>query len=230
MRVLPNMTVIYPCDIHEARKATMAAAAHVGPVYIRLAREKSPVITNADTPFEIGKAQIVRKGRDCTIIASGPLLFEALLAAEILAGNDKALSIMLSRYPKVTANLEKVLSSYGKHHNAVQLKAIWSPKKIQSMVQKIGKRDIEVINCPIIKPLDSKTILASLKKTKCAITVEEHQIHGGLFGAISELTAQHFPVAISPIGMPDMFGESGDTLELQEKYGMTAPFIIQNFL
>src|SRR3954470_14225879 len=58
MRVQPNMTVLYPCDSEEARKATLAAAAHPGPVYIRLAREKTPVLTSAETPFAIGKANM----------------------------------------------------------------------------------------------------------------------------------------------------------------------------
>ena len=84
-RVLPNMTVVYPCDAIEARKATVAAAKHHGPVYLRFAREKTPVFTHDDTPFAIGHAQILREGKDCAIIGSGPLLFQALLAAEKLA-------------------------------------------------------------------------------------------------------------------------------------------------
>src|SRR5262245_14217649 len=59
MRVQPNMVVLSPCDSEEARKATLAAVAHPGPVYIRLAREKSPIMTTAETPFELGKANVV---------------------------------------------------------------------------------------------------------------------------------------------------------------------------
>ncbi len=84
-RVLPGLVVIAPCDTHEARKATIAAAKYQGPVYLRLAREKTPVITTPDSPFEIGKAYVVRPGTDVTIVASGPLLAEALFAAEALA-------------------------------------------------------------------------------------------------------------------------------------------------
>src|SRR5690606_33738151 len=58
MRVVPRMVVINPCDVHEARRATIAAAEYEGPVYIRLAREKTPIVTTSDSPFEIGKAQI----------------------------------------------------------------------------------------------------------------------------------------------------------------------------
>lgn len=84
MRVLPNMTVLVPCDAIETRKATLAAAALEGPVYIRFGREKSPVFTTDATPFAIGKAQVFRKGNDVAIIACGLMVYEALLAAREL--------------------------------------------------------------------------------------------------------------------------------------------------
>lgn len=80
-RVLPNMTVIVPCDFEEAKKATVATAKIVGPVYLRLTREASPIFTNSSTPFKVGRAEIFHKGNDATIIAAGPILFEALKAA-----------------------------------------------------------------------------------------------------------------------------------------------------
>ena len=70
-RVLPNMTVIAPADAEEARKATIAAAAWKGPVYIRTCREKMPVFTTALTPFQIGKANVYRDGKDAAIFACG---------------------------------------------------------------------------------------------------------------------------------------------------------------
>lgn len=85
MRVLPHMTVIVPCDMHEARKATLAIAKTKSPTYLRLVREKSPLVTTEDSPFEIGKAQVWREGGDVTIIVAGPLAYEALKACEILA-------------------------------------------------------------------------------------------------------------------------------------------------
>lgn len=85
MRVLPGMTVIVPSDYHETKKAVMAAAKINGPVYIRFGREKVPVVTSLDTPFEIGKAIIMKEGKDVTIIACGPMVAEALDAAEVLA-------------------------------------------------------------------------------------------------------------------------------------------------
>mgnify|MGYP001568963974 CR=1 FL=1 len=85
MRVLPKMIVVVPCDAEETRKATLAVAEYNGPAYLRFAREKSPVFTTAKTPFKIGRAEIFRLGKDLTIVAAGPLLYEALVAAEALA-------------------------------------------------------------------------------------------------------------------------------------------------
>ncbi|MFA6099750.1 MAG: transketolase family protein [Patescibacteria group bacterium] len=174
-RVIPDLVVMAPCDAEETRKCTLAAAAYKGPVYFRFAREKTPVMTVKDTPFEIGKANVCREGYDVTIIACGPLLHQALMAAEKLAG-----------------------------------------KGIEA----------EVINCHTLKPLDAKTILQSVKTTRCVVTVEEHQITGGLFGAVSEALAKTFPVPIEPVGMPNSFGESGAPDELLAKYGMTEKQII----
>jgi transketolase len=84
MRVLPRMVVIAPCDSVEAEKATLAMAADKRPNYLRLAREATPVITTAETPFEIGKAQVFHSGEDVTIIATGTMTYQALLAAESL--------------------------------------------------------------------------------------------------------------------------------------------------
>lgn len=85
MRCLPKMTVIVPCDLIETKKATMAAAYYNGPVYIRYGRENIPIITKEETPFEIGKANILREGKDIAIMACGTMVYEALMAAEILS-------------------------------------------------------------------------------------------------------------------------------------------------
>lgn len=84
MRVLPNMTVLVPCDAIEAEKATIAAAQIDGPVYIRLGREATPIFTTAKSPFAVGKAQALTKGTDVAVIACGPLVYEALKAARDL--------------------------------------------------------------------------------------------------------------------------------------------------
>lgn len=85
MRAMPNMIVIAPGDSVEAEKATLAMATNGKPVYMRLAREKTPVFTTDKTPFEIGKAYLLAEGTDVTIIATGTMSYQALRAAEILA-------------------------------------------------------------------------------------------------------------------------------------------------
>jgi transketolase len=96
MRVQPNMTVLSPCDAEEAKKATIAAAQHEGPVYIRLAREKTPLMTTAETPFAFGKANVLWKGdgAQCAIFATGPLVFNALCAARDLASEGVAVTVI----------------------------------------------------------------------------------------------------------------------------------------
>lgn len=84
MRVLPKMVVIVPGDSLEAERATMAMAKDPRPNYLRLAREATPIITTTDTPFEIGKAYVYEKGNDVTIIATGTMTYQALIAAEKL--------------------------------------------------------------------------------------------------------------------------------------------------
>lgn len=170
-RVLPNLTVVYPCDSLEARKATVAAAQMEGPVYIRLAREKTPIMTSAVTPFHIGKAEVFRDGPDVLIIASGPLVYEALQAAETVTQD-----------------------------------------KIQATV----------LNLHTVKPLDEETLLRLVRHCQAVVTVEEHQVHGGVYGAISELLARHLPTPIEPVAVMDRFGESGQPDELLKAYHLKA--------
>jgi transketolase len=85
MRALPNMVVIAPGDSLEAERATLAMAMDKRPNYLRLAREKTPVITTAKTPFEIGRAYVYREGRDITLVATGTMTYQAMVAAEMLA-------------------------------------------------------------------------------------------------------------------------------------------------
>jgi transketolase len=84
MRAMPEMTVINPCDYNQTKAATIALAAYNGPVYLRFGRPVVPVFTDADQKFEIGKAWLVNKGKDVSIIATGHLVWEAIQAAEML--------------------------------------------------------------------------------------------------------------------------------------------------
>ncbi len=85
--------------------------------------------------------------------------------------------------------------------------------------------EAEVIHCPTVKPLDAATILKSVKKTKHVVTAEEHQVTGGLGGAVAEFLAEHYPVPMRRIGVHDRFGESGKSEELFELLGLTAKHI-----
>lgn len=104
MRVVPNMVVIAPCDVHEARKATLAAAKYEGPVYIRLGRSNTPVVTTPESPFEIGKAEVMFAsnnggGKRIGIVVTGSLLFNAIMAAEDLVG--KGLEVTVLHMPTI---------------------------------------------------------------------------------------------------------------------------------
>jgi transketolase len=175
MRVLPNMVVIAPCDSVEAEKATLAMAKDKRPNYMRLAREATPIITTAETPFEIGKAYVFTEGDDVTIISTGTMTYPAMVAAEKLFKDGI---------------------------------------------------DAEVVHVPTIKPLDAETILASVRKTGCVVTVEEAQINGGLGGAIAELLGEECPVPMKRLGMKDHFGESGTPEELLEHFGLTSKHVM----
>ena len=85
VRSIPNMSMIVPCDFWETYKATLAAAKHQGPVYIRFGREDVPVVTAEDTPFTFGRGEVFAEGRDLTLIACGVMVYEALRSRETLA-------------------------------------------------------------------------------------------------------------------------------------------------
>ncbi len=178
-RPIANMTVLAPADMHEARKATVAAASLPGPVYIRLAREKTPVFTTAETPFAIGKAyELFRSDNkpQAAVIACGPLAHNALLAA---------------------AELEK---------------------------EGIA---VVVINNHTIKPMDENAIIKAAQEAGAVVTVEEHQVMGGMGSAVAEVLAKNYPVPMEFVGVQNRFGESGDPKELIEKFGMGISSIVE---
>jgi len=100
MRILPNMTVVVPCDEIEAYRATMQAAELPGPVYIRLGRNPAPVMTKESDPFQIGKAILYEDGKDLTIIACGHSLYEAKLAREVLKKEGISVRVINLHTPK----------------------------------------------------------------------------------------------------------------------------------
>ncbi len=108
MRPIPGMVIIAPCDAIEAKKATLAIADYKGGCYVRFAREKSPVFTTEETPFEIGKAVMLRSGKDVAIIACGPLVHQALVAAEQMA--EEGLDVMVLNSHTIKPLEEKAIS------------------------------------------------------------------------------------------------------------------------
>jgi len=173
-RSLPNFTVVSPCDSLEAYKATEVAAGLESPVYLRLGREKVPIITCDETPFSLGKAETFHDGSDVAIIATGIEVNEAMIAARELAK------------------------------------------------EKISAR---VINMHTIKPIDEEAIAKAAKECGCIVTAEEHQVTGGLGGAVAEVVAQRQPVPMRFVGVQNRFGESGKGSKLLKHFKLTSEFI-----
>ena len=103
---------------------------------------------------------------------------------------------------------------------------VWKAIEAGKILEEKGV-SVEVINIHSIKPLDIEAVLASIKKTKCAVTVEEHNIIGGLGDAIAQVAAKNFPIPIEYIGTNDTFGESGTPMQLLQKYGLDTPNIVE---
>ncbi len=102
---------------------------------------------------------------------------------------------------------------------------VWNAIQAGAALQEKGL-SVEVINIHTIKPLDEEAVLESIRKTRCAVTVEEHNIIGGLGDAIAQVAARNFPIPIEYIGTRDTFGESGTPDQLLKKYGLDIPDII----
>ena len=139
---------------------------------MRLPRIDSPVYTTEKTPFKIGKANILTESKkpEVTIIATGLMVYEALLAYKELEKNG----------------IETI-----------------------------------VINMHTIKPLDEETIIRYAKLTGAVVTIEEHQVIGGMGSAVSECLSKNFPVPMEILGVQDRFGQSGKPKELFSEYGLT---------
>jgi len=185
MRMIPNMQVFVPCDAVEARVITEYIADTQEPAYLRLTREKTPVMLPDTYVWGHGKAYAMYVPQhkyggkflhSVAIVSCGPIIYEAVLAALIL---------------------EK---------------------------EGVG---VTVVNMPQVKPLDTSFLLRLAKDVRAIITVEEHQISGGLGSAVAEYLSEHHPIRIGRIGINDRFGQSGKVQELYEEYEMTAKHIAQ---
>lgn len=176
MKMIPNMVVINPCDFNQTKAATLAAARYNGPVYLRFGRPVVPIFTPEDAEFEIGKAVKMIDGTDVTIIATGHLVWKAVVACEIL--EEMGLSV-------------------------------------------------ELINIHTIKPLDKEAILASVKKTGCVVTAEEHFMNGGLGDSVAQLLSINLPTPLEMVAVDDKFGESGKPDELLTYFHLDSNDIVE---
>ncbi|NLA77549.1 MAG: transketolase family protein [Clostridiales bacterium] len=175
MRTIPGMIIINPADDIETKKAVFAAAKYKGPVYMRFGRLAVERVFDESYNFEIGKGVVMKEGTDVTIIATGLLLGDAIVAAKELANEG------------ISA---------------------------------------EVINMHTIKPLDKELVIASAKKTGAIVTAEEHNVIGGLGGAVSEAVCEAYPVPVLKVGVEDIFGKSGPAKELLPIFGLDSKNII----
>lgn len=175
MKMLPNMVVINPCDYNQTKAATIAIAAHEGPVYLRFGRPVEPIFTPQDEEFVIGKAVQWNEGKDVTIIATGHLMWRAIQATEQLEAEGVS---------------------------------------------------VDLINIHTIKPLDTKAIIESVKRTGCVVVAEEHFCNGGLGDSVAQLLAQQLPAPIEYVSVNDKFGESGTPADLMVKFHLDTPDVV----
>lgn len=170
LRAIPTLLIYDAADANQLAQALPQLIEYNGPVYIRMPRKSRPDVFNDSYQFDINKADVVKEGKDLTIIASGTMVYESLVAAK---------------------DLEKEGIS------------------------------VEVVSANTIKPLDEKTILASIKKTNKVITCENHNVIGGLNSAVSELLCREYPTKLYGIGVKDQFGQVGKYDDLLKAYNMT---------
>jgi transketolase len=183
MRTIPTMQIFVPCDAIEARVITEYIATTSHPSYLRLTREKTPLLLPDNYVWNHGKGYVMymsqhKHGGEFThkiaIIGCGPIIYEAIQAAFLL---------------------EK---------------------------EGIG---VTVINMPQIKPLDVGYLLRIAHDVRAIVTVEEHQVTGGLGSAVAEYLSEHYPIRVGRVGVEDRFGQSGKVEELYEEYGLSAKYI-----
>ncbi len=205
--ILPNMHVVVPCDSVETQKATEYSLLSLqGPCYLRFAREATPIVSKADTPYEFGVANVIRyrgvktkfldafdtfKGpgyqsedEQVAIIACGPMIPEAMRAAWLLK------------------------EEYG--------------------------IETRIVNVHTVKPLDIATVLRAADETRVVVTAEEHQV-GGFGNIVAGAILQHrknfrLPLQLAMVGVADRFGISGNSWELMQYFGLTAEHIAKRVL
>jgi transketolase len=170
LRSLPDLTILQPCDHLSTVAAVRYAADHSGPVYLRLTRQKLPVIYESEHRFQVGRATILREGREVALIGTGALVPELLGAQKLLAGLEP-----------------------------------W------------------IIDMHTIKPIDRALVKSLAESCRWIVTAEDHSIIGGLGSAVAEVLAELGATAkVCRIGLREVYGESGSSHDLYEKYGLSA--------
>lgn len=176
LRVCPTITLVEPSDPVQLENILPQIIDTYGTVYIRLMRKNPFSVYEQGSTFEIGKAALLRPGKDVTIIASGILVAEALKAAATLANEGI---------------------------------------------------DARVFDSFTWKPIDAAAIAAAASETGAIVTCENHNIIGGLGGAVCEVVCSTNPCPVEHVGIPDIFGEVGTEPWLRERFKLTAAEIVE---
>ncbi|HWR15553.1 MAG TPA: transketolase [Terriglobales bacterium] len=204
MCALPNMSVVVPCDSVETKRATgYLLLEHVGPKYIRFAREATPIVTNDKSPFVFGKANVIRFRKEAENFVDA---FETVLASEY-KNEDEDLTIVACG-PMVP---EAMRAAY--------------------ILKKEFGFETRVINLHTMKPFDDEAVIRAAKETGVVVTAEEHQIGALAWKVSSVITASPAvygtPVITGYIGVKDRFGDSGAPWELVKEFEVSAEHIAQ---
>ncbi|MGB7844450.1 MAG: transketolase [Candidatus Acidiferrum sp.] len=205
--VLPNMNVVVPCDSLETQRATQHSLLSLqGPCYLRFAREATPVVTTADTPYEFGVANVIRfRGEQPKFLDA----FDTILGPRY--HNEREQLALIACGPMVPE----------------AMRAAWLLKVEYGI-------ETRVVNVHTVKPLDIETIVRAAEETRVVITAEEHQT-GGFGNIIAGAIMRHRanfrqPLQLNMVGVEDRFGLSGNPWELLQHFGLTAEHIAKRAL
>jgi transketolase len=204
MQGMPNMSVVVPCDAIETRKATdYLLLKHVGPKYIRFAREATPIVTSESTPFVFGQANVVRLRTEAANFADA---FETQLAADYKDESEDLTIVAIGPMVPEAMRAARILKlDYG--------------------------YETRIINMHTLKPIDAEAVIRAARETGIVVTAEEHQI-GALAWRVSSLLTESRelydrPVITGAIGVKDRFGDSGAPWELVKEFEVSAEHIAQ---
>ncbi len=205
--ILPNMNVVVPCDAVETQKATEhSLLSLLGPCYLRFAREATPVVTTAETPYEFGVANVIRyRGQQPRFLDA----FDTTLGPRY--HNEREQVAVIACGPMVPE----------------AMRATWILKEEYGI-------ETRIVNVHTVKPLDIPTIVRAAEETRVVITAEEHQV-GGFGNIIAGIILRHRtnfrqPLQWGMVGVEDRFGVSGNPWELVQHFGLTAEHIAKRAL